>query len=90
MRGERCSRSGLPWPTESVTDALTNAPKTATPIALPTVRANIVAPVVTARDCQPTADWAAITAGATAKPKPKPITKHGSGQVQQRASRRRW
>ena len=63
--GERCSRSGR------VADrvghhALTIAPNTATPIALPTERANIVAPVVTARDSQPTADWAAMTAGATA------------------------
>jgi hypothetical protein len=60
-----------------VTLALTTAPKPATPRALPTERANIAAPVVTPRDSQPTADCAAITEGAAAKPKPKPMTKHG-------------
>src|SRR5262245_10420420 len=50
----------------------------ATPTALPTERANIVAPVTTPRRSQPTEDCAATTLGEAVKPRPMPITKQAT------------
>src|SRR6478752_1901555 len=52
------------------------APKTVTPTALPSERANILLPVTTPRSFQPTLDWAAIRVGRASRPMPPPITRH--------------
>ena len=54
--------------------ALTTAPKTATPTALPAERKNMFRPVTTPRSCHCTADWAAMSVGAAVKPMPRPMT----------------
>ena len=74
-------------PVRAATTELAIAPKTATPTALPTERANMLAPVTTPRCCQSTEDCAATTAGLATKPKPRPITKQGAARCEQRGCR---
>ncbi len=52
------------------------APKTATPTADPSDRANRFAPVTTPRSLHPTEDCAATSVGGATSPMPIPMTKH--------------
>ena len=67
-------------PRRLLTSLFTTAPKTATPTALPTERANMFAPVATPRLDHETAVCAATTPGLATYPKPMPITKHANAR----------
>ena len=71
----------------SPTTALTIAPKTATPIAEPTERENMLVAVATPRSPQATLDWATTSAGAATHPIPKPISRQPSATCHSDAGR---
>ena len=71
----------------SPTTPLTSAPNTATPIAEPTERENMLVAVATPRCPQATLVCATTRAGAATEPIPNPISRQPSGDVPERARR---